>query len=70
MSTERSFMYSWTQPCCAFCWDKLNPGKSPVTLRNPVTERCVHCGEDTVSGIYIRIDPAVANFPSHVKESS
>lgn len=62
-----SEQYSWTQPICTACWRERNPGRQPTTLRHPWSEICVHCGKDTVSGIYIRIDPAEAEHPTNLR---
>ena len=61
--------FSWTQPCCETCWIERNPGRTPVVVviaeRDP--ETCVHCGEPTRDGIYVRIDPASAPHPTLTK---
>jgi hypothetical protein len=59
--------YGWTQPICEDCWFRLNPGRKPVRLKEPGAEKCVECGSDTTSGIYVRIDPAQAKHPSLTK---
>lgn len=56
--------FQWTQPCCDACWEEHNPGRSPAALRMPEEETCVYCGQRTESGIYVRIDPARAPYPS------
>lgn len=55
--------FGWTQPCCDECWVDRNPDRDPVRTLD-AQEMCVYCGEETNSGIYIRIDPTVAKFPS------
>lgn len=59
--------YSWTQPSCGTCWDERNPGRAPVRLREPDEETCVYCGKRHRSGIYVRIDPNAAPYPTAVK---
>ena len=58
--------YSWTQPICTDCWGELNPDRPAHGLVDDAceTERCVVCDRWTRSGIYIRIDPAIARYPS------
>ena len=59
--------YSWNQPCCLDCWAKYNPGRQPVRLRAAIREICVYCNYETLDGIYIRIDPAHARFPTTLR---
>lgn len=59
--------YSWTQPCCNICWVTNNPGREPMTLQEAEREECVYCGEQTYSGIYVRIDPKTAPHPTTLK---
>jgi hypothetical protein len=63
--------YSWTQPCCSVCWVERNPGREPVRMNDwsRFLETCVYCGSDTTSGIYVRIDPAVASHPTLEKDA-
>lgn len=56
--------YSWTQPCCVDCWNERNPDRQAVVLRQAETEQCVYCGRWAQSGIYVRIDPADASYPT------
>jgi len=67
---ETMTRYGWTQPCCAGCWNERNPDRQATTLVDEYrdVETCVHCGEPTKSGIYVRVDPAEAAHPSLVKE--
>lgn len=60
--------YSWNQAVCTSCWYLHNPARTPVTLKDPGTEKCVFCGRETNSGIFIRIDPKIAPFPSKLKD--
>jgi hypothetical protein len=67
---ENWVRHSWTQPICEGCWQIREPGhKVPVRLVKSEREReqCVICGHDTLSGIYIRIDPSTAPHPTRVK---
>ena len=56
--------YSWTQPCCDACWSRINGDRIPHRVIDRPEEVCVHCNQYTTSGIYIRIDPATAPFPT------
>jgi hypothetical protein len=58
---------SWTQPCCDDCWFERNPGRKPVRLIAAEIETCVYCGEPTHDGLYVRIDPQLAPYPTNVK---
>lgn len=62
--------YSWTQPCCATCWEDQHPGLVPVRMRSQVAEveLCVFCAAANLDGIYLRIDPAEAPHPSIMKD--
>lgn len=61
--------YSWTQPQCARCFEEQNPGCIPHVLVLSETEQCVTCGVWNQNGIYIRIDPATAPFPTRLKDA-
>ena len=61
--------WSWTQPCCFGCYEAIAPGREPVRLRDAKVERCVWCGDDTKEGIYIRVDPREAVYPTKLKET-
>ena len=50
-------MSAWTHTICRPCWDKLNPDREPVRVKNAQTEPCCYCGNETFSGIYVRKDP-------------
>jgi hypothetical protein len=58
--------YSWTQPCCEICWVDRYPGREPTRLKYEVREdeNCVYCAAHTFSGIYVRVDPAEAPYPT------
>ena len=60
--------YSWTQPQCTTCWHNEHPGRQPVRLAEHERETCVTCGIWTEGGIYIRIDPSVAPYPTRLKD--
>ena len=62
--------YSWTQPQCDECYMRDNPGRQPIVLKEPDTEKCVSCGIQTRSGVYIRIDPEFAKYPSLTKDEA
>ena len=59
--------FSWTQPCCDDCWKVRCPDRGAHRFKEPLLELCVDCGEETRSGIYIRVDPAEAKFPTNEK---
>jgi len=57
--------YSFTQPLCDRCWIEAHGITSvPVRMQRPEGEVCCNCGKGTRSGIYIRIDPQEARFPT------
>lgn len=56
--------WSWNQPICGACYDRRYPAREPVRLRDPEGERCVDCGQTTDDGIYLRLDPTTARYPS------
>ena len=57
---------SWTQPCCYRCWYQRNPHRRPhaMTLEHRTAETCCYCGELTLSGIYVRVNPATVQHPT------
>lgn len=59
---------SWTQPVCEACWEERYPGRFANRLREPERETCVDCGKPTWVGIYIRINPTQANYPTLEKD--
>jgi hypothetical protein len=59
--------YRWTQPQCNLCWKRENPERVPTRVLDCEEERCATCGRWTKSGIYIRIDPMIAPYPSLLK---
>jgi transcriptional regulator with XRE-family HTH domain len=62
--------YGWQQPACLSCFTKYRHGDEPVVVvgRDPKTEKCVYCNKDTNDGIYIKISPRRANYPTLLKE--
>ena len=56
--------FSWTQPCCDDCWDRDNPDRLSPRRGQGAPEICCHCGLETRSGIYIRIDPTTVAHPT------
>lgn len=56
--------YSWMQPICDDCCDEREPDRLPIALRDAPTERCVDCGRLTSIGVYIRVDPKAAKYPT------
>jgi hypothetical protein len=58
--------YSWTQPMCDECFAVFEKGRIPVRMTEEMRdeETCVNCGKVTLSGIYYRIDPKIANHPT------
>src|SRR5262252_6463485 len=60
--------YSWTQPICEACWEERHHGLPAGRLKHPSAETCVWCGQRTMDGIYIRVDPSTAPHPSIRKE--
>ena len=59
---------SWTQPICDECFLERRPGRVPVRLLEPNEETCVDCGHPTHSGIYYRVYPATASYPTNLKD--
>lgn len=56
---------SWTQGCCGACWIERYPGLKPTPLlpEHREEETCCFCGKATMSGIYVRVDPAKVDHP-------
>jgi hypothetical protein len=59
--------YSWTQAICAPCFEGMYPDRDPVRIIDADLEHCVICYGETRDGIYIRIDPKSAPYPTKVK---
>ena len=60
--------WSWSQPVCESCFEVLHPDRFPIRSPYRDHEICVRCGKDHVSGIYIRINPTTAPYPSRTKD--
>lgn len=56
--------WSWTQPCCSHCYQEHYPNRDPVRIVTREIENCVYCMSANRSGIYVRLDPAEAPYPS------
>lgn len=61
--------FSRTQPACGECVDARFPNANPTPLREDKREleTCCFCGEETRSGIYVRVDPADVDHPTLTK---
>lgn len=72
-------MSNFTQPLCERCWiaehgtfdhDRETGELLLVAVRQPVRaldcgiEECCQCGHPTISGIYVRRDPATVPHPT------
>lgn len=64
--------YSWTQPICRACYLIRHPDLQPAAMVEAVREpeSCVDCGLNTIDGIYYRVDPKTAKFPSLRKDDA
>jgi hypothetical protein len=51
--------------CCDLCWIERQGGREPVRLREPDAEECCYCGEQTLSGIYVRENTDDVPYPRH-----
>lgn len=56
--------FSWIQPICAGCYNRRYPGRDPACFSPPGTESCCDCGNTTVTGIYMRVDPGMVAYPT------
>lgn len=56
-------MSNWTQPICEDCYfdKKLD---TPFKVKDAPSEICCNCGDPTVDGIYIRINPNEVEYPT------
>lgn len=43
-----------TVPICDTCWRIEEGDREPVRFREPITETCYRCKQETRSGIYAR----------------
>ena len=57
---------TWTQPICDLCWRSEEGDRDAprLTPQFRSIEQCCMCGKDTLSGIYVRRDPATVYFPA------
>lgn len=59
----------YNHPICDRCWFARNPRLAPVRLGNGDGDhsrvRCCFCGEATMSGIFVRMDPW--ELPKHTE---
>lgn len=46
----------WTHAVCDRCWADVQ-ARPPNRMYPPVPETCCRCGDDTMSGIYVRAHP-------------
>ena len=62
---KRTRRLSWTHGICDFCWEKRFPDKEPHRMSPELreVERCCDCGNSTVSGVYVRLNPITVRFP-------
>lgn len=56
--------YSWTQPVCDPCFEEMQPGRSPIRVRDRTDEVCCKCGHENADGIFVRVDPRLVPFPT------
>ena len=56
-------MSDWTHAICSDCWDKRHPDRPSPRAGRGEWEACCFCGKGTVSGIYVREDPATTPHP-------
>jgi RNA polymerase subunit RPABC4/transcription elongation factor Spt4 len=54
----------WNQPVCDRCWALIRPNREPARLVQAESETCAVCGQDTTSGIYVRMDPSSVAYPA------
>ena len=57
---------NWNQPFCDLCFKAEQPDREPTRIvpQSRSIEACCMCGRDTLSGIYVRRDPATVYFPA------
>ncbi|HWF03419.1 MAG TPA: hypothetical protein VHA06_07020 [Candidatus Angelobacter sp.] len=55
-------MSRWLHSICQQCWDRRNPGRQAVKMREEYRDEkadiCCFCGKSHGSGISLREDPA------------
>ncbi len=56
-------MSRWTHSICEACWNRREPDREPVRIREEFrdeqAEPCCFCGKGHASGISVREDPAL-----------
>lgn len=56
---------SWTQPLCEECWNRENPGRSPIRVDGLIEVNiCCTCGAPTTAGIWTRKNPQEVPYPA------
>jgi hypothetical protein len=65
--TTRHAPNDWRHSVCDTCWvhmaaDHGVPGRTPARVTNFKAELCCYCGKWTVSGIYVRANPAAVRL--------
>ena len=50
-------MSLWNHPLCDDCWKARAGDRVPVRIRDADPETCAQCGQETTSGIWVRIEP-------------
>jgi len=56
----------WTQPLCRKCWDRETPDREPTVVLDEEWMKCCLCGQHTLDGIYIRVNPDEVPFPQAI----
>lgn len=55
---------SWTHGCCDECWDERHDyAAKRIKAEYRERENCCYCGMTTLSGIYVRENPAEVPHP-------
>lgn len=60
---------TWTQPICAARWNQdYSEGRRTVNVEldeigSGDLEHCCYCNKPTLSGLYVRLDPATVPYP-------
>ena len=47
-------MSRWQHSICDTCWQRREPDREPIRLRDAKPETCCFCGAEHESGIYVR----------------
>lgn len=55
---------NWTQPICNTCYLARFPSRQAVRVKDSEPELCCDCGNETLEGIYFRVDPRTVKFPA------